>query len=133
MNSRDFVGGSARSCFCAGLIFLFAAISAFAQAGRGSVSGTVTDPNGALVPGAQVTLLNHATGVSQHTVTTASGLYTFISLNPGVYQLTASQTGFSSVAQDKVTVDVDQVTQVNITLRVGATKARPDHGSIVAS
>ena len=121
MNSRHFVGGSARSCFCACLIILFAAISAFAQAGRGSVSGTVTDPNGALIPGAQVTLLNHATGVSQHTVTTAAGLYTFISLNPGVYQVTASQTGFSSVAQDKVTVDVDQVTQVNIALRVGAT------------
>jgi hypothetical protein len=103
------------------LVILLAAVSAFAQAGRGSVSGTVTDPNGAVVPAAQVTLLNHATGVSQHTVTSAAGLYTFISLNPGVYQVTVSQTGFSSVAQDKVTVDVDQVTQVNVTLRVGAT------------
>jgi hypothetical protein len=64
--------------------------------------------------------LNHATGLTQHTVTNAAGLYTFISLNPGAYQVTASQSGFASVAQDKVTVNVDQVTEVNITLRVGA-------------
>ena len=69
---------------------------------------------GPLVQGAQVVLLNPATGVAQHTVTTSAGLYTFISLNPGVYQVTASQKGFKSVAQDKITVTVDQVTEVNI-------------------
>ena len=120
MNSRVFVTGSARSCICACLVILFAGIAAFAQAGRGSVSGTVTDPGGAVVAGAQVALLNHATGVTLHTVTSGAGLYTFISLNPGAYQVTASQSGFSSVAQDKVTVDLDQVSEVNITLRVGA-------------
>ena len=65
-------------------------------------------------------LLNPATGVTQHTVTSSAGLYTFISLNPGVYKVTASQTGFKSVAQEKITVNVDQVTEVNITLQVGA-------------
>jgi hypothetical protein len=67
-----------------------------------------------------VTLLKPATGVTQHTVTTGAGLYTFLSLNPGVYEVTATQTGFASVARDKVTVNVDQTTEVNITLRVGA-------------
>jgi len=99
---------------------IFAGTYASAQAGRGSISGTVSDPNGAIVTGAQVTLLNKATGVTQHTITNGAGLYTFISLNPGVYQVTATQTGFAPVAQDKVTVNVDQVTQVNITLKVGA-------------
>jgi hypothetical protein len=96
-------------------------MAAFAQAGRGSISGTVTDPQGAVISGAQVTLLNPATGLTQHTVTSGAGLYTFVSLNPGVYQVTASQAGFASVSQDKVTVNVDEVTQVNIALRIGRT------------
>jgi len=94
-------------------------VAAFGQAGRGSISGTVSDPAGAVIPGAQVILLNEATGVTQRTVGSAAGLYTFISLNPGVYRVTASQTGFASVAQEKVSVNVDQATEVNITLRVG--------------
>jgi hypothetical protein len=111
--------GSAR-CFCASVLIWFAGVSAFAQAGRGSISGLVTDPGGALIPGAKVVLMNHATGLTQHTVTSGAGLYTFISLNPGVYQVTASEKGFASVAQDKITVNVDEVTEVNIALRVGA-------------
>ncbi len=102
------------------LFILLTGIVAFGQAGRGSISGLVTDPGGAVVAGAKVVLLNQNTGVSQHTVTTGAGLYSFISLNPGVYQVTASQTGFAPVAQDKVKVDVDQVTEVNLTLIVGA-------------
>ena len=119
MNSRTFITGRVRY-FCACFLILFAGTSALAQAGRGSISGLVTDPNGALVQGAQIVLKNPATGVTQHTVTTGAGLYTFISLNPGVYHVTASQTGFASVAQDNITVNLDQVTEVNITLRVGA-------------
>ncbi len=120
MNSWTYVAGSARSYFLACLVILAAGLSAFGQAGRGSISGTVSDPNGALVPGAQVVLLNTATGVSQHTVTSAAGLYTFISLNPGEYQVAASQSGFAKVVRDKITVNVDQVTAVDISLHVGA-------------
>ena len=120
MNSWAYVAASARSYFCACLVILLAGVSAFAQAGRGSISGTVSDPNGALLPGAEVVLLNTATGVSQHTVSSAAGLYTFISLNPGEYQVTASQSGFAKVVRDKITVNVDQVTAVDITLHVGA-------------
>jgi hypothetical protein len=101
-------------------VLLCLPLLASAQAGRGSISGVITDPAGAVVSGAKVAALNPATGVTLHTVTSAAGLYAFISLNPGVYQVTASQTGFASIAQDKVTVSVDQVTEVNITLRVGA-------------
>jgi hypothetical protein len=102
------------------ILFLCAGSVAFSQAGRGSISGLVTDPGGALIQGAKVVLLNPATGVTQRTVTTSAGLYTFISLNPGVYKVTVSQTGFKSVAQEKVSVNVDQSTEVNITLQVGA-------------
>jgi hypothetical protein len=95
-------------------------MAAFGQAGRGTITGTVTDPSGAVLSGAQVVLLNKSTGVKQHTVTSDAGLYTFISLNPGVYQVTASETGFATAAVDNVTVNVDQVTQATITLHVGA-------------
>jgi len=120
MNSRNARVKTLSNLLSVCILFLCAASLALAQAGRGSISGLVTDPGGALIQGAHVTLVNPATGVTQHTVTTSAGLYTFISLNPGVYQVTASQAGFKSVTQDKITVNVDQVTEVNITLQVGA-------------
>ncbi|MGA3011198.1 MAG: TonB-dependent receptor [Terracidiphilus sp.] len=107
-------------CFLfACILFLCAATAALAQAGRGSIGGLVTDPTGAIVPGANITATNHATGVALHTVTTTAGLYGFVALNPGAYKVTASMKGFESVAQDNVNVTVDQVSTVNITLRVG--------------
>ena len=101
-------------CMC----FLCAA-TVFAQVGRGRISGTVTDTGSALVPAAKVTLLNQATGVSLHTVSDSAGLYTFLSLSPGEYQVTASQTGFATVVIDKVIVTVDQLTVANIKMQVG--------------
>ena len=106
-------------CFGGCVVILFAGVAALAQAGRGGVSGTVTDAGGAVVPGAEVVLLSHTTGVTQHTTANGTGSYTFMSLNPGEYQVTASHAGFASVARDNVTVAVDEVTQVNISLSVG--------------
>jgi hypothetical protein len=100
-------------------LFFFTATPAFAQAGRGSISGTVTDPEGGVVPGTQLTLVNKATGVTEHTVANSAGFYSFVSLNPGMYQVTANQTGFASIVHDNIAVNVDQTTEVNITLRVG--------------
>ena len=100
--------------------FSFAASAAWCQAGRGGINGTVTDPTGAVVTGAKVTALSLATGISQSTVTTPAGLYSFVSLNPGTYEVTASANGFENVAHDNVSVSVDQVSTVNIALRVGS-------------
>ncbi len=120
MKSRNAVIKILGSVLSVSILFLCANSIALAQAGRGSISGLVTDSAGALVPGAHVVLLDHATGTRQHTVTSSAGLYTFISLNPGVYEVTVSQTGFKNAAEDKITVTVDQVSTVNITLQVGA-------------
>ena len=111
-----------RSCACIHLclFILLAVMAAGAQAGRGSVSGIVADPAGAVVHRAEVTLLNNATGVALHTVTSSAGLYSFLSLNPGLYSITVSQPGFAKFVEDKVTVSVDQTTEVNVTLQVGA-------------
>src|SRR5262249_38214583 len=103
MKSLAFIVRNLRSCLriCFLVCFALGATAAFGQPGRGSIRGTVTDPGGAVVSGAQVTLLDPATAVTQHTVTSGAGLYSFISLNPGVYRVTVSQTGFASVAVDK--------------------------------
>jgi hypothetical protein len=120
MNSRNAIVKTVRNFLSLCILFLCAGSVAFAQAGRGSISGLVSDPTGAVVSGAKVSALNHATGVELHTVTSDAGLYSFVSLNPGLYLITASQKGFESVAQDKVLVTVDQVTTMNIALQVGS-------------
>jgi hypothetical protein len=117
MNSCDAV--RLRGCAGLALLMLFSAISAFAQGGQGKISGLVTDPSSAIVVGAQVVLHNNATGLTQHTVTSGAGLYTFPSVNPGEYDVTASQKGFTSTAHEHVTVSVDQTTELNITMQVG--------------
>ncbi|MGD0509125.1 MAG: carboxypeptidase-like regulatory domain-containing protein, partial [Terriglobales bacterium] len=120
MKSRNAMVKTVRNFLSVYILFLCASSVAFAQAGRGSISGLVSDPSGAIVSGAKVTALNHATGITLHTVTSDAGLYSFVSLNPGIYTVTASQKGFESVAQNNVLVTVDQVTTVNVALQVGS-------------
>lgn len=91
----------------------------YGQAGRGAISGLVTDPSGAVIPGASITLQNHATGLKQTTATTSGGLYSFVSLAPGSYQITVTEKGFETTVQDHVLVSVDQTTAANVTLQVG--------------
>jgi hypothetical protein len=98
---------------------LCAAPRAWAQAGRGGVSGLVSDPTGAIIPGASVTAMEEGTGARLSTVTTGAGLYTFVSLPPGTYQVSATAKGFDTVVQKNVHVTVDQVTTINLTLKLG--------------
>ena len=118
MNTR-FAPAWLASRLIAFLLFLSCSAAVLAQAGRGGISGLVTDPSGAVVPAAKVVALNHATGISQSTVSTGAGLYSFVSLTPGDYQLTANAPNFETVVRDHVTVSVDQVSSVNIALPVG--------------
>ncbi len=101
------------------LLMGFAA-AAFAQAGRGSISGLVTDPSGAIIPDAKVSAQSQATGLKLSTASTASGLYSFVSLAPGTYQLTASAKGFDTLVEKNITVSVDQVSTVNLALKIGS-------------
>ncbi len=90
-----------------------------AQAGRGGISGLVSDSTGAIVPGAKVTATNVATDQKLSTVTTGSGLYTFVSLSPGDYEVSATAKGFDTVVQKNIHVTVDQVSTINLSLRIG--------------
>jgi hypothetical protein len=102
------------------LVALLAESAAFAQAGRGGLSGVVTDVTGAIVPGASVRAEDVATGGSTSTVTTGAGLYSFPSLAPAVYRVTVTESGFDTVVQNNISVTVDQGTTLNVTLHPGA-------------
>lgn len=91
-----------------------------AQAGRGGLSGLVKDATGAVLPGVGVELKSAATGVTLSTVTTAAGLYSFVSLTPGTYELTARDSGFQTVVQKNIVVTVDQTATFNVILQPGA-------------
>ena len=119
MNSKKGIVKTTRGFLSICFLLLCAISTAMGQAGRGSISGVVSDPSGAVVHGAAVTALDHATGIALHTTTNTAGLYSFVSLTPAIYTVTASQKGFETVAQDNVVVTVDQVTTINIALQVG--------------
>lgn len=84
----------------------------------GGISGTVTDPSGAVVPNATVTLKSNSTGETQQTTSSSTGLYNFPLLKPGPYSVSIAQSGFRGVSQ-KVDVLLGQTIMVNIKLAVG--------------
>ncbi|MBV8050855.1 MAG: TonB-dependent receptor [Acidobacteriaceae bacterium] len=95
------------------------AIPAAAQSQiSGDLTGTITDPSGAVVPGANVTLKNNATGASQTATTNSAGAYRFSLLPPGSYTVTAAAQGFQGTSQ-RVQVAVGQASAANLQLAVG--------------
>ena len=87
----------------------------WAQA-TGAITGTITDPTGAVIPGAKVTATRIETGVSQSTVATAAGTYTIPNLVVGTYDVTAEGQGFKAASATGVTLDVSQTRQVDFKL-----------------
>jgi Carboxypeptidase regulatory-like domain len=102
------------------ILLLISSSLVTAQAGRGGISGLVADSSGAIIPGAAVTVKNTATGAQIATKSTASGLFSFISLGPGRYEITASAPGFDTLIQKNILVTVDQTTTINLSLKVGS-------------
>jgi hypothetical protein len=91
-------------------------IPAVAQYGA-SLQGTVTDPSGAVVAGANVTVTNDATGVSHSTVTSASGFYRVAALPPGSYTVNVESTGFQKATVSQVPVAAETVNGQDIALK----------------
>ena len=101
-------------------LFLITLVLAFAQNDRGTITGTVTDPTGAVIPGATLHARNLDTGAEYDTVTTATGNYTIPSLLAGNYELTVSAAGFEKYIQLGIGVEVVQVLRVDVVLKVGS-------------
>ncbi|HWB87393.1 MAG TPA: TonB-dependent receptor [Bryobacteraceae bacterium] len=94
---------------------------AFAQGDRGTITGTVSDPTGAVVAGAAVTATNIETGAHYDTVTTSTGNYTLSSLPAGGYDITVSAPGFSKFVQHGLRVQVAMTIRVDVVVQVGTT------------
>lgn len=103
------------------LLLLLPSQCVFGQVDEGSITGLVQDPTGAVVPNAQVTLLNTDQGITLNTTTSNSGEYTFSPVRIGHYSVSASAPGFSKTDQENLEVKLDQHLQVNIQLKPGAT------------
>src|SRR6476659_2046585 len=81
---------------------------ALGQTSRGTVSGTVTDPNGAVIAGADVTLTSTATKLSRTTKSNTEGLYRFEAVDPGSYSVKVNATGFGEVVRTGIDVRANQ-------------------------
>jgi len=105
------------------VVFLILAIifcaPTLAQVAGGTLSGTVSDPNGSGVPQAKLVIKNVATGVERTVTTNADGFYTTVNLLPGSYEISITATGFNSETRHGVTMTVGSQITIDIALRVG--------------
>jgi hypothetical protein len=92
---------------------------AVAQTITGSIRGTVTDPSGAVVAGANVTATNVATNVETKAVTNRDGLYNFQFLNLGDYTISATATNFNTASIGPFQLQIDQIANIDVKLTVG--------------
>ena len=120
------------------LMILTLGISTLAQSNKGTVLGTVKDPNDALVTTAKVTVLNIATGESRDATTGDDGTYVVSNLEPGKYKVTVEAPGFQSVVFEEVTVETNarlplDVKFATITGGAGSVTVTADSAPLVES
>lgn len=101
------------------LVALLFATAALAQSGTSGVNGTVADSNGAVVPGATVTLTSTTTGLSRSTVTNDAGRYAFSSIAPSTYKLEIAASGFKKAVNNEIQALVDSPVEFNVVLETG--------------
>jgi len=101
------------------LLILVLCTPSFSQSTYATVSGTVEDPSKALIPGVTMKALNTATGVSTTVLTNESGTYSFASLLPGLYKISAELPGFQTYTYSDVRLGSGDQIRLNFTLRVG--------------
>src|SRR5260370_1533586 len=102
------------------LVCLLVALSAAAQNITGTIQGTVTDPQGAAVPNAQVSIKNVDTGEARTGTTSSQGFYTAPELPVGTYDVTIKQPNFKTFISKHVELDASTTTKLNAVLQVGS-------------
>ncbi len=102
-------------------VYLLAAVAAFAQ-GTTSLNGVVTDPSGAVIPNATITIVNNGTGAQRIDKSDGSGRYNFQQLVPGAYKVTAAAAGFAEIIIPEVQLQVSTPATIALTFeKVGST------------
>src|ERR1700722_810852 len=108
-----------RSQLIAACLFVLA-LAAFGQSDRGTITGTISDPSGAVAAGAPIEIRNLDTGAVYQAGSSATGNYTLAQLPAGRYELTVNVAGFKKYVRQNVTVDVAQTYRIDVTLEVGS-------------
>ena len=102
------------------VICLCTAMPAWAQStSTGSVAGSVTDQSGAVVPGATVTLTDKATNSGRTTNTNSAGRYFFVDVNPGIYSISITKSGFATTRTENQQVKVGVNLTIDLAMQVG--------------
>ena len=109
-----------RAAVWAIVLLVASATTAFAQFDRGTISGTIKDAQGGVVPGVTVTATATQTQQTRSTVTDGSGFYTFPNLQPGRYDISAELQGFKKANRTGVQVDAASAMTLDFTLETGA-------------
>jgi carboxypeptidase family protein len=104
------------------LLCLASSTSLLAQGTTGRVLGRVSDPSGAVLAGVKVTLVNEATNVSRDGKTNENGDYDFVEIPVGTYRVEFDLAGFKKNVRRGVSLDINQVVTLNMTMQVGATQ-----------
>src|SRR5271165_2445140 len=99
-------------------LFLFNQASN-AQSTGGRIRGTITDPSGGAVAGAEVSLINEATNTTRKTTTSATGEYLFLEVPVGSYEVDVTQAGFKKFERKGIVLELNQIAGVDIALTVG--------------
>ncbi len=100
------------------IVCLVCLTATFAQTSKGFLVGTVADPNGAVIPSANITITNTATGTVRTTVSQSNGSYRFDAIDPGTYNLDVSAAGFTNTKSDNIVVASAQTAEVDLQLAV---------------
>jgi len=98
---------------------LLAAAGLYAQADRGTVTGTVTDANGVAIPGAAVSVTHQSTNIHYNSTTGSTGEYTLPGLPVGEYRVTMAIAGFKTAAFDHAAIDAGATVRLDAKLEVG--------------
>src|SRR5262245_57270151 len=101
------------------VLLLTSLLSAYGQSTT-SLRGVITDPTSAIIPGAVVTLHSDQTGFKRQALSGEDGVYQFLQVSPGTYQVTVEKAGFATVTRDAVQLQVSTPGTLDLRMEVGS-------------
>src|SRR5262245_56016479 len=101
--------------FLSVVVVMVCSVVIWGQTNKGGISGTVTDQNGAVVPGATIVITNVGTNQKQTVTSSESGTFSVSSLDPVTYSMQVEMKGFKKTLIDKIKVDTALISTINVT------------------
>src|SRR5262245_39117688 len=113
------IGRVSLSLFLLFGVMIFPGAAVYAQTGQGTLTGSITDSSGAVIPAVAVVIKNEKTGFTYNAVTNEQGIYRVPYLNAGMYEVTYEATGFRRLVRNSVQIRSTETLGLDITLEVG--------------